>query len=83
MTLPRVGDLGDSVITHLAASDGDGRMSGSRVFDVGDRAYIGRVIEIPPHFGRDQLHAMTLPIDASLVRAALLRGRASQEASIR
>jgi hypothetical protein len=63
VALPRVGDLGDPVITRLAASYGDGRMSGSRVFDVGDRAYIGRVIEIPPHFGRDQLLAMIVPID--------------------
>jgi adenylate cyclase len=63
VALPRVGDLGDPVITRLAASYGDGQMSGSRVFDVGDRAYIGRVIEIPPHFGRDQLLAMIVPID--------------------
>jgi hypothetical protein len=63
VALPRVGDLDDPVITRLAASYEDGRMSGSRVFDVGDRAYIGRVIEIPPHFGRDQLLAMIVPID--------------------
>jgi adenylate cyclase len=63
VTLPRVADLGDPVITRLAASYEDGRMSGSRVFDVGDRAYIGRVIEIPPHFGRDQLLALIVPID--------------------
>ena len=63
VALPKVGDLGDPVITRLAASYGDGRMSGSRVFDVGDRAYIGRVIEIPPHFGRDQLLALIVPID--------------------
>jgi adenylate cyclase len=63
VALPRVGDLDDPVIARLAASYEDGRMSGSRVFDVGDRAYIGRVIEIPPHFGRDQLLAMIVPID--------------------
>jgi adenylate cyclase len=63
VALPKVGDSGDPVITRLAASYEDGRMSGSRVFDVGDRAYIGRVIEIPPHFGRDQLLAMIVPID--------------------
>jgi adenylate cyclase len=63
VALPRVGDLDDPVITRLAASYEDGRMSGSRVFEVGDRAYIGRVIEIPPHFGRDQLLAMIVPID--------------------
>jgi adenylate cyclase len=63
VALHRVGELGDPVLTRLAASYEDGRMSGSRVFDVGDRAYIGRVIEIPPHFGRDQLLAMIVPID--------------------
>ena len=63
VALPRVGDLDDPVLTRLATSYKDGRMSGSRVFDVGDRAYIGRVIEIPPHFGRDQLLAMIVPID--------------------
>jgi adenylate cyclase len=63
VALPKIGDLDDPGITRLAASYEDGRMSGSRVFDVGDRAYIGRVIEIPPHFGRDQLLAMIVPID--------------------
>ena len=63
VALPRVAELGDPVITRLAASYEDGRMSGSRVFDVDDRAYIGRVIEIPPHFGRDQLLALIVPID--------------------
>jgi len=63
VALPRVGDLGDPVLTRLATSYEDGLTSGSSVFDVGDRAYIGRVIEIPPHFGRDQLLAMIVPID--------------------
>jgi adenylate cyclase len=63
VALPGVGDLDDPVITRLAASYKDGRMLGSRVFEVGGRAYIGRVIEIPPHFGRDQLLAMIVPID--------------------
>jgi hypothetical protein len=63
VALPRVGDLDDPVLTRLATSYKDGRMSGSSVFDVDDRAYIGRVIEMPPQFGRDQLLAIIVPID--------------------
>jgi positive regulator of sigma E activity len=38
-------------------------MSATRVYDVAGRTYIGRVVEIPPRYGRDQLLAITVPVD--------------------
>jgi hypothetical protein len=35
----------------------------SRVGDVAGRTYVGTVVEIPPHYGRDQLLAIMVPID--------------------
>jgi hypothetical protein len=36
---------------------------GTRVYDVAARTYIGRVVAIPPQYGRDQLLAITVPVD--------------------
>jgi hypothetical protein len=38
-------------------------MSGTRTYDVAGRAYIGRVVDLPPRYGRDQLLAIMVPID--------------------
>ena len=38
-------------------------MSGTRIYDVAGRTYIGRVVDIPPRYGRDQLLAIIVPID--------------------
>jgi adenylate cyclase len=60
---PKIGYLKDPVIAGLVAAYEDGRMSGTRVYDVADRTYVGRVVEIPPRYGRDQLLAIMVPID--------------------
>jgi adenylate cyclase len=60
---PKIGYLNDPTIAGLVAAYEDGRMSGTRTYDVGGRAYIGRVVDIPPRYGRDQLLAIMVPID--------------------
>jgi adenylate cyclase len=60
---PRIGYLNDPVIAGLVAAYEDGGMSGTRIYNVADRTYVGRVMEIPPRYGRDQLLAIMVPID--------------------
>jgi adenylate cyclase len=60
---PKIGDLNDPVIAGLVAAYEAGRMSGTRIYDVADRTWIGHVFEIPPRYGRDQLLAIMVPID--------------------
>jgi len=38
-------------------------MSGTRFYDVAGRTYVGRVLDIPPRYGRDQLLAIMVPLD--------------------
>jgi adenylate cyclase len=60
---PKIGYLNDPIITGLVAAYEDGRMVGTRIYDVDGRTYVGRVAEIPPRYGRDQLLASMVPID--------------------
>jgi hypothetical protein len=60
---PKIDSLNDPVITGLVAAYEDGRMSGTRVYDAAGRTYIALVMDIPPHYGRDQLLAIIVPID--------------------
>jgi hypothetical protein len=62
-TLPKIADLHDPVIGGLVAAYRTGRMAGTRVYDVAGRSYIGRVVAIPPRYGRNQLLAIMVPID--------------------
>jgi adenylate cyclase len=60
---PHIADLHDPVISGLVASYQRQQMAGTRVYDVGGRTYIGRVVDIPPRYGQDQLLAFAVPID--------------------
>jgi hypothetical protein len=60
---PKIGYLNDPIIAGLVAAYEDGRMAGTRIYDVAGRTYVGRVVEIPPRYGRDQLLAIMVPID--------------------
>jgi adenylate cyclase len=60
---PKIGYLNDPIIAGLVAAYEDGGMSGTRIYDVAGRTYVGRVVEIPPRYGRDQLLAIMVPID--------------------
>jgi adenylate cyclase len=55
---PKIGYLNDPIIAGLVAAYEDGRMSGTRIYDVAGWAYVGRVVDIPPRYGRDQLLAI-------------------------
>jgi adenylate cyclase len=48
---PKIGDLNDPIIAGLVAAYEDGRMSGTRIYDVAGRTYVGRVVEILPVTG--------------------------------
>ncbi len=60
---PKIADLHDPVIEGLVAAFQNGQMVGTRVYDVAERTYIGRVVAIPPRYGLDQLLAITVPVD--------------------
>jgi adenylate cyclase len=61
--LPKIADLNDPVIEGLVTAYQNQQMAGTRVYDVAGRTYIGRVSDIPPRYGRDQLLAITVPVD--------------------
>ena len=63
--LPKIADLNDPVIKgFIAAYQSEaGNTASTRIYDVGGRTYIGRVVAIPPRYGRNQLLAMMIPID--------------------
>lgn len=61
--LPKIASLQDPVIDGLVAAYQGHRMAGTRVFDVAGKTYIGRVVDIPPRYGRDQLLAIAVPVD--------------------
>jgi adenylate cyclase len=61
--LPKIAELNDPVIAGLVAAYQNGQMVGTRIYDVAGRRFIGRVVAIPPRYGRDQLLAIMVPVD--------------------
>lgn len=61
--LPRIADLHDPVISGLTAAYQDRQMTGTRVYEVAGRTYIGRIVKIPPRYGHDQLLGIAVPMD--------------------
>jgi len=61
--LPKIAEMHDPVIDGLVAAYQDQQMAGTRVYDVAGRTFIGRVTDIPPRYGRDQLLAIAVPVD--------------------
>ena len=61
--LPKVADLHDPIISGLVAAYRNQPMTGTRVYDVAGRTFIGRVTDIPTRYGRDQLLAIAVPVD--------------------
>ena len=60
---------------HFASSKRAAQPPGNLVYDVADRSYIGRVIEIPARYGRDQLLGIAVPIDEIEQPAITLRNQ--------
>ncbi len=63
VTPPKIGYLNDPVIAGLVAAYEDGRMSGTRIYNVAGRTYVGHVLDIAPRYGPDQLLAIMVPLD--------------------
>ncbi|HEV2099092.1 MAG TPA: cache domain-containing protein [Stellaceae bacterium] len=61
--LPKIADLNDPVIEGLVTAYRNQQMAGTRIYNVAGRTYIGRVTDIPPRYGRDQLLAIAVPVD--------------------
>jgi adenylate cyclase len=61
--LPRLSELNDPVVTGLFEAYRKSGTPGNFVYDVAGRRHIGRVIEIPARYGRDQLLGITVPLD--------------------
>jgi adenylate cyclase len=61
--LPKIADMNAQVINGLVAAYQNQQMAGTRVYDVAGRTFIGRVTDIPPRYGRDQLLAIAVPVD--------------------
>jgi adenylate cyclase len=60
---PKVGEVQDPVIRGLIAAYERNKRTGAMVYDVDGRRYIGRIAEIPPRYGQDQMLAIMAPID--------------------
>ena len=63
VALPQLSELKDPVAAGLFAAYRKSGTPGNFVYDVAGRSYIGRVIEIPARYGRDQLLGIAVPID--------------------
>jgi adenylate cyclase len=60
VALPKIGDMGNALQTQVVA---DYKPSRTEIYDVDGRSYVGRIIEIPPRYGQDQLLAVMVPVD--------------------
>ncbi len=61
--LPKIATLGDPVISGLVAAYRDQPMAGTRVYEADGKTFIGRVVDVPPRYGRDQMLGIAVPID--------------------
>jgi len=73
--LPQLSQLNDSVASGLFAAYQKNSTPGNLVYDVTGRNYIGRIVEIPARYGRDQLLGIALPIDEIARPAIELRNQ--------
>jgi adenylate cyclase len=73
--LPQLSQLHDSVASGLFAAYQKNSTPGNLVYDVTGRNYIGRIVEIPARYGRDQLLGIALPIDEIARPAIELRNQ--------
>jgi adenylate cyclase len=73
--LPQLSQLNDSVASGLFAAYQKNSTPGNLVYNVTGRNYIGRIVEIPARYGRDQLLGIALPIDEIARPAIELRNQ--------
>ncbi len=63
VALPRLSALNDPVASGLFAAFLETGKPGNVVFTVAGRSYIGRVVELPARYGRNELLGIAVPID--------------------
>jgi len=63
VALPQLSELKDPVAEGLLTAYRANSTSEIFVYDVAGRGYIGRVVEIPARYGRDQLLGIAVPLD--------------------
>jgi adenylate cyclase len=63
VALPQLSQLNDPVVTGLFEAYRKSGTPGNFFYDVAGRRHIGRVVEIPARYGRDQLLGITVPLD--------------------
>jgi adenylate cyclase len=60
IALPKISDLNNPLLSQVFAGY---KTSRTEIYDVDGRSYVGRVIEIPPRYGQNQLLAVMVPVD--------------------
>jgi hypothetical protein len=60
IALPSISRFGDPLLTHLFAQF---KHPGTQLYDVDGQSYVGRVVEVPPRYGKDELLALMVPLD--------------------
>jgi hypothetical protein len=63
VALPQLSELKDPVAAGLLTAYRASSTSGIFVYNVAGRSHIGRVVEIPARYGRDQLLGIAVPLD--------------------
>ena len=63
VALPKLSELKDPVADGLFAAYRESSTPGNFMYAVAGRSYIGRVVEIPARYGRDQLLGIAVPLD--------------------
>jgi adenylate cyclase len=75
VALPKLSELKDPVVDGLFAAYRESSAPGNVVYTVAGRSYIGRVVEIPARYGRDQLLGIAVPVDEIAQPAIALRNQ--------
>jgi hypothetical protein len=63
VALPKLSELKDPVAGGLFSAYRESSTPGNFMYAVAGRSYIGRVVEIPARYGRDQLLGIAVPLD--------------------
>ena len=63
VALPKFSELKDPVAGGLFSAYRESSTPGNFMYAVAGRSYIGRVVEIPARYGRDQLLGIAVPLD--------------------
>jgi adenylate cyclase len=75
VALPKLSELKDPVADGLFAAYRENSTPGNFMYAVAGRSYIGRVVEIPARYGRDQLLGIAVPVDEIAQPAIALRNQ--------